>query len=314
MKKKSLFLVITFIFTVGLAVVVNLLVDKSVSEKWSGEEKKAIQLADEWFELINEMKNGLGLTEPGYSGFEYRGLLGKEFTTITTTLGYFEAKQTAANPEFAGLILRWLKELKVGKGDVIGINLSGSFPSLAISLLASAQTLGCKVVMASSLGASMYGANEEEATWIDMENYLKQNGGLAFKSSLITLGGVNDNGGGLQEEGVEALHSAAIRNNRQIFVPVNLEEAIRKREELFLSSGISVLINIGGNHACLGGCSHSTLFPNGKVIDFSSCTHEERGLLQRITEKKIPVIHLLNIKDLAVKNGIKLTPSKRFKK
>lgn len=292
---------------------VNLLFDKSGSEKWSGEEKKAIQLADEWFELINRMKTRLGLREPGYSGFEYRGLLGKEFTTITTTLGYFEAKQTAANPEFSGLILRWLKELNISKGDVLGINLSGSFPSLAIASLAAAQTLGCKVVMVSSLGASMYGANEEEATWIDMENYLKQKGGLAFKSSLITLGGVNDNGGGILEEGIEALHEAAIRNNRQIFFPVNLEDAIKKREELFLSSGIAVLINIGGNHACLGGCSHSTLFPNGKVTDFNSCSHKERGLLHRMAEKKIPVIHLLNIKDLAVKNGLKLTPTKRFK-
>lgn len=313
MNKKSLLLVITFIISVGLAVIVNLLVDKSDSEKWKSEEKKAIRLTDEWFELINRMKTGLGIREPEYTGFEYRGLLGKEFTTITTTLGYFEAKQTSANPEFAGLFLRWLKELKIGKGNVIGINLSGSFPSLAIASLAAAQTLGCKVVMASSLGASMYGANEEEATWIDMENYLIQNGDLVYKSSLITLGGVNDNGGGLQKEGIEALHKAAIRNNKEIFIPSSIEEAILKREELFLSSGISVLINIGGNHASLGGCSHSTLFPNGKVTDFNSCNHKERGLLNRVAEKKIPVIHILNIKDLAVKNGLKLTPTKRFK-
>ncbi len=313
MIRQSRLLIITFMVTVVSAILVNLFIDKNSSNKWTPDEKHAIEMAEYWFRLVNTMKEDLGLSKPSYANFEYWGLLGSEFTLITTTLGNFDAKHTAANPEIAGLLYRWIVECKMGKEDYLGINLSGSFPSLAIASLAAAQTLGCNVIMISSLGASMYGANEMEATWIDIESYLIKRGGLKYKSKLLTLGGVNDNGGGIQEEGIESLRISVMRNNKQLFIPQNLEEAIQKREEIFLSESISVLINIGGNHASLGGCSHSPLFPNGLVKEYASCDHKKRGLLQRIAEKRIPIIHLLNIKELAIKNNLKLTPSKPAK-
>jgi len=306
-------LLLLFILSVGIVIVTRAFIDNRGKYVNNKEREAAVRLTEEWFDLINKMKIEKGLQKSEYSDLKYWGLLGTEYTAITTTLGNFEAKQTAANPEFAGVIIKWLKELKIDSNSVVAINLSGSFPSLAIAALAAVQTLGSKVVMISSLGASMYGANEEDATWIDMEEYLRKYGGLVYKSVLITPGGVNDNGGGLQDEGIESLIKGAMRNKREIYFAKDLNDAVNKRFEIFSREKIGVLINIGGNHAALGNCSHSTIIPNGLLKSYESCSHTDKGLIQRIAENKIPVIHLLNIKDLAIKVGLRLTPTKRFR-
>jgi hypothetical protein len=65
------------------------------------------------------------------------------------------------------------------------------------------------------------------------------------------------------------------------------------------AKSIAMLINIGGNHAVLGNCAHAPSIPNGFHDRFVSCREEERGVLMRLSEKGIPVLHFLNIKDIA---------------
>jgi len=65
-----------------------------------------------------------------------------------------------------------------------------------------------------------------------------------------------------------------------------------------------LLINIGGNQASMGSCIHSASIPIGLNTRVKSCSDPGRGIISRISEKEIPVIHLLNIKNILLENTL----------
>jgi poly-gamma-glutamate system protein len=267
-------------------------------------ETAAQKLADEWFTIIEKVKMEKGISFDEWKHIKYGALIGVEFSNFTTTLGSLEAKQTSLNTKFAGLVYRWLKENHIDSTKTVGLIISGSFPSLAISSLAAIQIIGAKVVLLSSLGSSTYGANEPQATWIDYETWLRNRTKFSFISSLITLGGENDAGEGMSEEGIKELQLAIKRNSAQMYLPSSLKESINTKIKILFANKISLLINIGGNQAAIGACAHSPVLPNGTWYNYSACNHNNRGIISRIYESGIPVIHLINIRDLATKYGL----------
>lgn len=270
--------------------------------------RDAYALATRWFAVVEEAKREGGIERDPHATGRYAGMLGTEYSAVTTTLGSVEAKRAAANPAFAAAMVRQLHEAGVDPSSTIGITLSGSFPSLAIATLAAAQTIGARVVMISSLGASSYGANQPGATWIDIEGWLQKRGGLRYASLLVTAGAEGDSGGGLESEGLSMLHSAARRNGVGLQAPGSLQASIGMRLDALLASRCCLLVNIGGSQAVMGSCAHAESVPNGYHRSLVSCGDEDRGLLVRATERGIPVIHLLNVKDLAVRWGVPLVP------
>lgn len=261
--------------------------------------QQAAHLAEKWFEIVEQFKKERGIFPEHGQEIKFGGLLGVEYSEITTTLGSLEAKETVLNPNFAALIVRLLNEAGIDSNSVVGINLSSSFPTLGISAYAAIQTIKARAVVVSSLGSSSYGANQPGATWIDMERCLYTRGGSQIISSLVTFGAEGDSGGGLPEEGISIIKNSTRNIGVNIFTPRSIVEAIDMRVELFSKEKINILINIGGNHAGLGNCSHSLTIPNGYHKDIKTCSDFDRGIIMRLSEKGIPFIHLLNIKDLA---------------
>ena len=269
---------------------------------------QAVELSQDWFNVIRKKKMEKKIVSDANSNVPNNHLIGDDFTSITTTLGSLSAKEVSTNPDFAALMVRILKEAGLKPGDKAGVILSGSFPALAISTLAAIQTLELEAIVMSSLGASTYGANQKEATWIDMEGWLAGDAGLKYRSVVITRGAENDIGEGLGDEGIEILEEAVSRNHRQLYLPENLVESIHYKLEIFSSEDITILINIGGNQSALGGCSHAASLPNGFNRELKLCNDPDRGLVQEMNAKGIPVINMLNIKDLAYRYGIDLLP------
>jgi poly-gamma-glutamate system protein len=265
---------------------------------------EASQLTKYWFGLIEIEKSRRGISTDKLTDIKYGGLIGAEYSEITTTLGSLDAKETVTNPDFSALIVRLLHDAGIDSNKVVGVNLSGSFPSLAISVFAAIQTIKARAIVISSLGSSTFGANQPGATWIDIEHWLCEKGGSEIKSSMVTLGAEGDSGGGLSEEGVKILKNTANKYGVNLFIPNSLRETIDKRVELYKKSEISILVNIGGNQASLGNCSHSLAIPNGYHININSCSDYERGIIMRLSEDGIPFIHLLYLKDLAIKYGL----------
>ncbi len=190
------------------------------------EMKEATYLAQQWFDIITDIKKEKGVFSDAHSNVPNSALIGNDWSDITTTLGSLEAKETSTNPDFAALTVRWLHEANIHHGDTVGVILSGSFPSISISVLAALQTMKIEAVMISSLGASTYGANQATATWVDMEHWLRTYGGMSFRSAIVSMGAGQDNGNGLSENGKALLRLAAERNHIELYEPSNIIESI----------------------------------------------------------------------------------------
>lgn len=285
---------------------------KSQQLDFTGEMKESVNLTKNWFSLIDQLKKERGVKSDVPSNVAYSYMLGDEWTEITTTLGSLEAKETSTNPDFSALTVRLLHEAKIKNGDKVGVVLSGSFPSLSISVLAALQTMGIEAVVMSSAGASTYGANQPEVTWMDMESKLIKSGGMKYKSCLVSIGAGEDAGSGLSDEGLQSIRQAAARNDVQLFIPESLMQSIEKRAELFQSAKISLLINIGGSQTMLGNCPHATSIPNGLHSKLATCKDELRGLIARMNEQGIPFIQLLDIRNLAGQYGIAVSPGTSY--
>jgi len=260
---------------------------------------QAMQLSERWMGCIDSVVavNQMPVTSPAST--RHTGVLGIEWSEITTTLGSEEAKELSTNPLFASLVFRYLVDAGIDSNTTVGVALSGSFPGLAVSTLAALQMLCANAVIISSIGASSYGANRPELTWLDMENILSRKAGLQYHSAMVTLGGEGDSGAGLFDNGEELLLKAANRNNARLFIPSSYRAAIDRRMEMYDSTHISLLINIGGNHALMGNCPHGESIPFGFHRQLSSCYDNERGVIIRLAEHGIPVLHLLHIRAIA---------------
>ena len=173
----------------------------------------AAELAQDWFYIVRDLKEDKGVKSDAFSNVANSFMIGDEWSDMTSSLGSLEAKEISTNPDFAALIVRFLDEAGLKKGDRVGLILSGSFPSLAISTLAALQTTGIDAIVMSSLGASTYGANQPEVTWVDMEKALIRKGGLKYKSLLVSMGAEDDSGLGLFGEGPDIIKRAAKRNS-----------------------------------------------------------------------------------------------------
>ena len=73
---------------------------------------------------------------------------------------------------------------------------------------------------------------------------------------------------------------------------------------------IKAFVNIGGATPNYGNTNASITYPNGLVIGGPKIPdHPERGVIFEYQDLGIPIIHLLNIRDLAVKNGLPTDPA-----
>ncbi len=314
MKRLPVNIRLLLVFAVLLAglLLVHFRFTRIVPLEESRQMEQAASLAREWFRIIGEEKEARGIRSDAPTSVPNRGMIGDDFTFLTTTLGSLEAKEISTNPDFGALMVRLLNEASAGKEDRAGLIISGSFPALAVSTLAAFQVMDMDAVVMSSLGASSFGANQPGATWIDMESWLIREGGLRYRSSLVSAGAENDRGEGLTAEGMGLIRDAADRNNMELYIPDGLTTSIRFKSRILEQDNISVLINIGGNQAALGGCAHASTLPNGLHRKLRLCSHPDRGIIQDINNKGIPVIHLLNIRDLASRYGIDTAPGRKY--
>lgn len=241
-------------------------------------------------------------------------LIGREYSAITTTLGDLKAKRTSTNPDFAALIIRYFDQLNLKKGDKIAVGASGSFPGLILAVLSAAETINLDVELIYSIGASMYGANIPDFTFIEMLNQLRKNNILKTKITAISFGGDNDRADNLFFiNNKDVFFKIAQKSEIPLIYKDDLSQSISQRIEIYnKNSGnkkIKTFINIGGASANFGNTASSVKFQNGLSIPAKLNTkYTENGLISYFLSKNVPIIHLLNIENLARKNGIQVDP------
>lgn len=242
------------------------------------------------------------------------GLIGEELTPLTTTLGSLAAKQTAAQPGWASELTRRLWRAGVRRGDLVAAGFSGSFPGLNLAVALACQSLGAELGAVSSITASTYGANQPGFTWPEMEARLVRAGLLTPVSLAVAAGGDEDRAADLDPEGQQLAQAIAARTAKELgaahLTPPGFSASVAERLVLYgrwaKGRRLALYVNAGGTEASLGRSASVLRLKSGFLpptpFDFSP----GRGVMARMAEAGVPVLHLLNVRDLALRWGVPL--------
>lgn len=269
---------------------------------------RAAELSEIAMEAVKQGGIERGLVIDPENDPNLTGLIGQQYTPITTDRGYLRSKLLATNPNFAAAFIEMFKKAGLKKGDVVVIALTGSLPGLNISCLAACQVMELEPIITTSVGASTWGANDSSYTWLDMEKLLYDKGIIGFRSMAASLGGGSDNGRGLSPYGRRLIEEAIKRNKVQLIQGESLEDNIQTRLRLIEKRAegrpIKAYINIGGGLASLGSSQNGRLIPPGLNKSLVNRNFPARGVLNYMADANIPVIHVLQIDRLARQFGL----------
>ena len=172
---------------VGLAAVASV----EASRLWQADPLLAKKVAaarvmQQGMEAVRLEKARVGLAPDPDDDPRGSGMIGERMTDLTTTVGSLPSKRTSTRPEFAAAAVEMLVEAGAREGDRVAVSFSGSFPALNVAVLSAVKALGLRPVVISSVGASMYGANQPGMTWLDMEAVLARDGILPYRSAACS--------------------------------------------------------------------------------------------------------------------------------
>lgn len=243
------------------------------------------------------------------------GLIGPEYTDFTTTLGNLEAKRTGTNPAFAAVLTRYFLELGLQKDDVIAIGASGSFPSLTLATLCAAKSLGLKPLLIYSFGASTYGAGAWNCTLLEMLEQWRRQGRFSYAPLAVSLGGDDDQAEGLIfSEAREGFVAKAQNCGLPFINEPNLHASEQARMALYAKATgnrpIRCFVNVGGASVNMGNRGFSARMSNGVIHpqDVRDLTADASGLVSAFLRQDVPVVNLLDMRHLALKNGLPIDP------
>lgn len=305
-------LVLVAIFAVAGAVVVEKVKTKN-KQAFFEEKMQASQLALASMESLRAARVLAGYDIDPTVDPAKSGLIGLPMSSVTSVSGVLEAKQTTINPNFAAVIIDFLKRADVKDGDTVAVGCSGSFPALNVCVYAALETLKIKPIIISSASASQWGANIPELLWIDMERILHEEGKFGFRSIAASMGGFEDSGMGLTVAGKADIQRAIDRNGFTMLDPAKEFTAkVDERYEIFKSNAkgapIKAYINIGGGAISNGRKVGKNLFDPGLNKRAPLGVGKVDGLMSRFITEGVPVIHLVEINKLAGKYEIPLSP------
>lgn len=233
------------------------------------------------------------------------GMIGVEFTPLTTTLGNEGAKELSTQPGWAGWIVRQLALKGVKPGDRVAFSMTGSFPGLNLALLAALQAYGLEARGVSSVGSSSWGANEIGLSWPEMERILRDDGVLSIGSGAVTLGGSGDRGLEWGDDAKLLALDAVRRSGLPFLKPLRLRDAISKRL-LFYGAPrqYACFINVGGGQATLGGGAKIRFARGGWFTESLGVPGDPEGVMDSFLAAGVPCLNLLYLEDLNRREGI----------
>ena len=240
------------------------------------------------------------------------GLVGSQFSLITTDEGDLDAKLTTLDPNFAAAMVELLTRANLTSGDTIALMLTGSMPGANMAMLIACKAMDIYPFIISSIGASQWGANDPEMTWLDMERILFEQGYISSRSIAASIGGRNDRGRLLSPKGRELIRYNIENNKLPLISGKGLEDNVNKRMEYFGAHNYKAVVNIGGGVASLGTSFNLRLIKPGivyrKDIEKISRGDGIEGAVVKFSKQNIPLIHILNIQKLTDELGMKYAP------
>lgn len=270
--------------------------------------QKAALQTEAAFAALKEEKLARGFPVDPIADPNGTGMIGESYTEITTTLGSLESKRSTTNPNTAAMIVDMLKQCGVKKGDTVAVNLSSSFPCLNLAVICALDAMDARGVIINSIGASTYGANLPDFTYLDMEQILLKKGLIRNHTTHFSLGGAGDLGKEMPEA-IKTSITERLQGYGLTFLRFeDLDENIAARQAVYESGAQPVcLISAGGNLLSFGGGAEMVSAHNGIIRPGKESGGA--GLIPLYLKKGLPVIHLLNMKTLLPSYGLPYDPS-----
>lgn len=282
-----------------------------VKENYYQEKMAAATLMQTAIDSIKAYRLGQGIYLDQLNDPNQTSLIGERQSLITTDRGDLTAKLTSLNPNLAAAMVNMLKHAHLKKGDVIAMSCTGSYPAVNIAVMSAALVMELDMVIITSVGASMFGANDPDFTWLDYESFLNEKEIFPYKSVAASIGGGRDLGRGLNKIGRDLILAAIERNGIHLIQENTLEENIDRKMVIFeqeAGKDISLYVNVGGGLSSLGNSINGRLVSPGyhRRINFKNIPL--KGTMFLFAEKGIPIIHLLDIRGFAEKYEFPTAP------
>jgi len=241
------------------------------------------------------------------------GLIGVEDSPVTTSPGHLEAKRTTTNPNFAAALVLLLREAGAGPGDTVAVAASSSFPGLILATLAASKALAIRPLLIVSLGASNWGANDPRWTWLEISDCLSRSGLVEARPLAVSVGGEGDEGRDMPPRGRDLLEAKIEASGIPRIGESDLASGVAARLRLFEAAAagtrLKAFVNVGGSWVNMGADSDILKLQPGVNRTMSLPPPERRGLIQEMSGRGIPVIHLLYVRGLAEKFGLPWDPA-----
>ncbi|MDY6914121.1 MAG: poly-gamma-glutamate system protein [Planctomycetota bacterium] len=241
------------------------------------------------------------------------GLIGQEFTPITSDRGTLKAKQVVTNPNFAALVVQMFKSAKLKKGDTVAVAWTGSLPGANLAVLSAIETLELKPIIITSVAASIHGANDPYMTWLDIERLLVDHGVFTAQSVAASYGAGEDTGKGLGQTGRSLIRLAVQRAGITFIDKGKFSRQVAERMKIYTQHAqgapIKLYVNVGGGLGSLGARINGYLARPG----FNRSLQKERfgrnGTMTIMAKKGVPVVHINYIDRLCKRYKIPFDPA-----
>lgn len=304
------------VFLIALAVLAFLLAENlrqrdPVVDKNYATMVNAAKIMREGMDVLKPLRAQLEPINPEFDP-QRSGLVGLENSIITTNQGGRESKQTTVNPNWAAVAVKLLADAGVGEGDLVAVTVSGSFPAMNLAVYSALEALGADAIIIASASSSQWGANVPGFAWLDMERELRNAGVISMKPIYASLGGIEDRGIGISEEGVRSLKRTIDRADIEFIDPANYQEAVADRIAIFreysAERSYKAFVNVGGGATIVGPPGIDDMFKSGLQKDAPARAFAVDTVMGYFLQEEIPGIHFIGIKNLANRYGLPIAP------
>lgn len=305
---RAVLLLIATLAVAAVAAVETMGVERQ--QPWYAEKLAAARLATRAMEAIRAEKQRRGLRHDPETDPAGTGMIGEPVTPVTSNTGNLLAKQRSTNPNFAAVVVHYLRRANVSKGDLVAVGLSGSFPALNVATYAAIEAIEAEPIAISSVSGSEWGANHPEYLWVDMERTLVESGVFHHRSAAASRGGIDDRGVGMSKEGRALVDAAIVRSGAERLDTKSLVESIDRRMQVYAARAgdrpIRAYVNVGGGSASVGTHVGKKQFKPGLNREPPPGARLMDSVMLRFAERDVPVIHLTSIEELGKRHGLDL--------
>ena len=282
-----------------------------ISETYETKVNAAGQMAKA-MEMLKEVRLEKGVFVDIENDPNETGLVGSQFSLTTTDEGDLDAKLTTLDPNFAAAMVELLDQAGLQSGDTIAVMLTGSMPGANMAMLIACDAMNIHPLVITSIGASQWGANDPEMTWLDIEKLLFDYEFISTRSIAASIGGRNDQGRLLSPKGRELITDNISEHEMPLIKGESLRDNIQQRMAHFGNNNYKAVVNVGGGVASLGTGFNLKLLPPGVVyrhdIEAISRKGGIEGTVVKFVKQNMPLIHVLNIQKLTENLGMPFAP------